>query len=76
MQKYKNTISEWIGYKHKNNPNSKIIKFLQKYIPNMKQDEVELLAGISQAKRIICTWRRPGWIKEVHISNPSVNTVG
>ena len=43
---------EWIGYKHKNKSNSKIIKFLQKIYPNMKQDEVELLAGISTKKEL------------------------
>ena len=43
---------EWIGYKHKNKSNSKIIKFLQKIYPNMKQDEVELLARISTKKEL------------------------
>ena len=43
---------EWIGYKHRNKSNSKALKFLQKIYPNMKQDEVELLARISTKKEL------------------------
>ncbi|SVA61550.1 uncharacterized protein METZ01_LOCUS114404 [marine metagenome] len=43
---------EWIGLKQKNNPNNKEIKLLQKLYPNMKLDEIELLANISTKKEI------------------------
>ena len=43
---------EWIGLKQKKSANSKITKFLQERFPNMKQDEVELLATISTKKEI------------------------
>lgn len=42
---------EWIGYKHKGSQN-KEAKFLSKMYPNMKEDEVELLARISTKKEI------------------------
>ena len=38
---------EWIGHKKKSNDNSKSIKLLEQIYPNMKQDEVELLARLS-----------------------------
>ena len=43
---------EWIGYKHRTKSNSKVIKFIQKIYPNMKQDEVELIARISTKKEL------------------------
>lgn len=42
---------EWIGHKKKGSTN-KNIKWLLKMFPNMKQDEVELLAGISTKKEL------------------------
>ena len=42
----------WIGLKGKKSGDSKIVKFLAERFPNMKQDEVELLAGISTKKEI------------------------
>jgi len=42
----------WIGLKQKKSANSKVTKFLQDRFPNMKQDEVELLARISTTKEI------------------------
>ncbi len=44
---------EWIGYKKKAGDNSKATKFLSKMFPNMKQDEVELLARISTKKELL-----------------------
>jgi len=38
---------EWIGHKKKGSDNSKGIKLLEQIYPNMKQDEVELLARLS-----------------------------
>ena len=43
---------EWIGYKKKAGDNSKATKFLSKLFPNMKRDEVELLARISTKKEL------------------------
>ena len=43
---------EWIGYKKKTGDNSKAAKFLSNMFPNMKQDEVELLARISTKKEL------------------------
>ena len=43
---------EWIGMKQKKSANSKVSKFLQERFPNMKQDEVELLAAISTKQEI------------------------
>lgn len=42
----------WIGLKQKKSENSKISKLLTELFPNMKQDEVELLARISTTKEI------------------------
>ena len=42
----------WIGLKQKKSANGKISKFLQERFPNMKLDEVELLAQISTTKEI------------------------
>ena len=43
---------EWIGYKKKAGDNSKAAKFLSNMFPNMKQDEVELLARLSTKKEL------------------------
>jgi len=43
---------KWIGFKQKGKSNSKGIKLLEKLFPNMKQDEVELLARISTTKEL------------------------
>ena len=43
---------QWIGHKKKGQSNSNSIKFLQQLFPNMKQDEIELLAGISTKKEL------------------------
>jgi hypothetical protein len=42
----------WIGHKKKGVDNSKIAKFIDKHFPNMKTDEVELLARISTKEEI------------------------
>ena len=42
---------QWIGFKKKAG-NNKAIKLLQQIYPNMKQDEVELLARISTKKEL------------------------
>lgn len=43
---------QWMGFKQKGKSNSAAVKALQQIYPNMKQDEVELLAGISTTKEI------------------------
>ena len=43
---------QWIGFKQKAGSNSKSVKLLQSIYPNMKQDEVELLAQLSTKKEI------------------------
>ena len=43
---------QWIGHKKKTSDNSKGVKLLEQIYPNMKQDEVELLAGISTKKEL------------------------
>jgi hypothetical protein len=43
---------KWLGLKGKKSSDSKIVKFLSERFPNMKQDEVELLAGISTKKEL------------------------
>jgi len=42
----------YIGFKKKGDSNSKAIKLLQEVYPNMKQDEVELLARLSTKKEL------------------------
>ena len=42
----------WLGFKKKGESNSKAIKLLEQIYPNMKQDEVELLARISTKKEL------------------------
>ena len=44
---------EWIGFKQKSQSNSKSVKLLQQIYPNMKTDEVELLARISTKKELL-----------------------
>lgn len=43
---------KWLGLKGKKSADSKIVKFLSERFPNMKQDEVELLAKISTKAEI------------------------
>jgi hypothetical protein len=43
---------KWIGFKQKGKSNSKAIKLLEKIFPNMKQDEVEILARLSTKKEL------------------------
>jgi hypothetical protein len=42
----------YIGFKKKSESNSKAVKVLEDIYPNMKKDEVELLARISTKKEI------------------------
>lgn len=42
----------WIGFKKKSGDNSKSVKLLEQLYPNMKQDEVELLARIHTKKEL------------------------
>lgn len=37
----------WIGFKKKTQDNNKLVKVLEQVYPNMKQDELELLASMS-----------------------------
>lgn len=43
---------KWLGLKGKKSSDSKIVKFLSERFPNMKKDEVELLARLSTKKEI------------------------
>lgn len=43
---------QWLGFKQKGKANNSSIKVLQEIYPNMKQDEVELLAELSTTKEI------------------------
>jgi len=43
---------QWIGHKKKNSDNSKGVKLLEQIYPNMKSDEVELLARLSTKKEL------------------------
>lgn len=43
---------QWIGFKKKDGVNNKAIKLLQEIYPHLKDDEVELLAGISTKKEL------------------------
>ena len=42
----------WIGFKKKTQDNNKLVKVLEQVYPNMKQDEVEILARISSKSEI------------------------
>jgi hypothetical protein len=43
---------QWIGFKKKKGDNSKGVKLLEKIYPNMKQDEISLLANLSTKKEL------------------------
>jgi hypothetical protein len=43
---------QWIGFKKKAGDNNKSVKLLEQIYPNMKQDEVELLARLSTKKEL------------------------
>jgi len=53
-----------VGYKKKNGSNSKNVKFLEKLFPNMKKDEVELLARISTKKELFALGEAYGMDKK------------
>ena len=42
----------WIGFKKKTGDNNKSVKLLEQIYPNMKSDEVELLAKLSTKKEL------------------------
>ena len=42
----------WIGFKKKTQDNNKLVKVLEQVYPNMKQNEVEILARISSRSEI------------------------
>ena len=48
----KNEFHPWIGFKKKSGSNDKAVKFLEQLYPDMKRDEVELLARISTTKEL------------------------
>ena len=48
----KKEFHPWIGFKKKSGDNSKAIKLLEQIYPNMKEDEVELLARLSTKKEL------------------------
>lgn len=48
----KSEFHPWIGFKKKGADNSKGVKLLEKIYPNMKQDEIELLARLSTKKEL------------------------
>ena len=48
----KNEFHPWIGFKKKSGDNGKAIKLLEQIYPNMKSDEVELLARLSTKKEL------------------------
>ena len=48
----KQEFHPWIGFKKRTGPNSKAIKFLSQIYPNLKDDEVEVLARISTKKEL------------------------
>jgi uncharacterized Fe-S radical SAM superfamily protein PflX len=48
----KNEYHSWIGFKKKAGGNDKAVKLLEQIYPNMKQDEVELLARLSTKKEL------------------------
>ena len=55
---------EWIGHKKKGRSNSKSVKFIEKIFPNMKRDEVELLARISTKKELFALGEAYGMDKK------------
>ena len=48
----KNEFHPWIGFKKKAGGNDKAVKLLEQIHPNMKTDEVELLAGLYTKKEL------------------------
>lgn len=48
----KKEFHPWIGFKKKNADNGKAINLLKEIYPNMKEDEVELLARLSTKKEL------------------------
>ena len=48
----KKEFHPWIGFKKKGSDNSKGIRLLEQIYPNMKEDEVELLARLSTKKEL------------------------
>lgn len=54
----------WIGFKKKAGDGTKVVKFLKGLYPNMKDDEVELLAGISTKEEIRELARELGYEKK------------
>ena len=48
----KNEFHPWIGFKKKDSANNKSIKLLEQVYPDMKRDEVELLARLSTKKEL------------------------
>ena len=48
----KKEFHPWIGFKKKGSDTSKGIKLLEQIYPNMKEDEVELLARLSTKKEL------------------------
>jgi hypothetical protein len=48
----KNEFHPWIGFKKKDGNNSKAIKLLEQIRPELKQDEVELLARLYTKKEL------------------------
>ena len=48
----KNEFHPWIGFKKKDGSNTKAIKLLEEIYPNLKKDEVELLARISTKEEL------------------------
>ena len=42
----------WIGFKKKTQDNNKLVKVLEQIYPNMKQDEIEMLANMNSKKDI------------------------
>jgi hypothetical protein len=48
----KKEFHPWLGFKKKTGDNGKAIKLLEQIYPHLKNDEVELLAGISTKKEL------------------------
>lgn len=48
----KNEFHPWIGFKKRDGANTKAVKLLEQIYPNLKTDEVELLARISTKKEL------------------------
>ena len=42
----------WIGFKKKTQDNNKLVKVIEQIYPNMKEEEAELLAGISTKQEL------------------------